>query len=125
METNELLVVIEQSITSLRTELVEHLAQIDGRFESVDRRFDKVDERFDKVDERFDELKQDFNDLGVVFEGFEGKVQLLAEIVDNNNEKLDRHREETARGFEDLRREIRANCDPLRLRIEALEERCP
>ena len=67
---------------------------IDRRFDAVDRRFDAVDERFDAVDERFGAVDQRFGEVnrkidekfeeakrhfGVVAEGLEGKIVLIAE----------------------------------------------
>lgn len=53
---------------------------IDQRFDMVDRRFDAVDRRFGevdrKIDEKFEEAKRHF---GVLAEGLEGKIALIAE----------------------------------------------
>lgn len=53
---------------------------IDQRFDMVDRRFDAVDQRFGavdrKIDEKFEEAKRHF---GVLAEGLEGKIALIAE----------------------------------------------
>lgn len=67
---------------------------IDQRFDMIDRRFDAVDRRFDAVDERFGAVDQQFGEVnlkidekfeeakrhfGVVAEGLEGKIALIAE----------------------------------------------
>ena len=53
---------------------------IDQRFDMVDRRFDAVDQRFGevdrKIDEKFEDAKRHF---GVLAEGLEGKIALIAE----------------------------------------------
>jgi chromosome segregation ATPase len=146
MKTNELLMAMERGFADLRSEMAGRFEQIDGRFEQIDGRFDQMDGRFEQMDGRFEQmdgrfeqmdrhfekndgrldgLEKGVRELGALFEDFQDNIARLSEGIETVNEKLDRHREETAKGFDDLRGEIRANTEPLRLRIEALEERCP
>jgi len=72
----------------------ERFGAVDRRFNAVDERFDAVDERFGAVDERFGAVDQRFGEVnrkidekfeeakrhfGVVAEGLEGKIVLIAE----------------------------------------------
>ena len=74
--------------------LSERFDEINRRFDDVYRRFDAIDQRFDMVDRRFDAVDQRFGEVdrkidekfegakrhfGVLAEGLEGKIALIAE----------------------------------------------
>ena len=78
---------------------------------------------FARVDTRIDALANEVRKLGFELDEIPPALQRLAEAIDNTNEGLKRHREETAQGFDDVRQEIRAHITPLERRVAALEKR--
>lgn len=84
-------------------------------------------ELIDYLDRRFEETKRHF---GVVAEGIEHKVQLVAEGVTNLNEQLRRFREETSHEFRETQAmihfsyaELQRQIEDLRRRVSIVEER--
>lgn len=123
-------------------DLLDYLKQsfstIDERFSKMDERFVAMEasvaqqiqalrqetaERFDKVDQRFGNLETEVRQVHVVVEDLRDKVQLTAEGVANVNEKLDRHKEEVVKGFNDLESLVRVSDQSLASRVNKLERK--
>jgi hypothetical protein len=67
--------------------LSKKFAHIDERFEHIDERFAHIDERFDRIDLRFEEQARH---TGVLMENLEHRIQIVAEGVTANGERIDR-----------------------------------
>ncbi len=84
-------------------------------------------ELIDYLDRRFEETKRHF---GVLAEGVDQKVQLVAEGVNSLQEQLGRFREDVSHEFRETQAMIRFSyadlqrqIDELRLRLTTVEER--
>lgn len=137
----DLLDYLKQSFSAID----ERFSRIDERFSTMDERFSTMDERFvameesvaqqiqalrqetaerfDKVDQRFGKLETEVRQVHVVVEDIQDKVQLTAEGITNVNEKLDRHREEVSKRFNDLEAFVRTSDRALASRVSKLERK--
>jgi predicted phage gp36 major capsid-like protein len=80
-------------------------------------------ERFDKVDQRFGNLETEVRQVHVVVEDLRDKIQLTAEGIMNVDEKLDRHKEEVDKRFNDLESLVRTSDRGLSSRVSKLERK--
>jgi len=69
------------------------------------------------------DLRQELRHVHVVVEDIQDKVQLTAEGIMNVNEKLDRHREEVSKRFNDLETFVRTSDRGLASRVSKLERK--
>ncbi len=69
-----------------------------------------------------DEIEEIKRHFGVVAEGLERKIQLVAEGVATLNDKLDHHMEENRAQFEEVKAMIRFSYAELDRRLRTLEE---
>jgi protein subunit release factor A len=90
------------------------LEQLDQRFETLEnklvKKFDQIDERFDQVDARFEKMD----------EQFETMEQRIIEKID---EKVDDLAAMTARGFIELRSELKSDIHRVEDRVESIENK--
>ena len=73
---------------------------LNRKFSAIDEKFAGMDQKFDVVDGKFEEVKRHF---GVVAEGLEHKIQLVAEGVANVDETLERFRREVQEEFKEVK----------------------
>jgi len=106
---NELNETIEES----RTESRQRFDQLEGRME----RFES------QTNERFDRLEGEVRFAHVRIESLEGTVRQVAESVTALDEKVDRHKADSDRQFDDVRSLIRVSYRQLDHRVTALEDR--
>jgi chaperonin cofactor prefoldin len=78
------------------------LESLDKKFDAIDRRFEKMDQKFDHMLELFDRR---FNSLE---KKFDEKIDDLAAI--------------TARGFSELRNELKGDLHSIENRLDTIEE---
>ncbi|MFL6194554.1 MAG: hypothetical protein ACJ75H_10310 [Thermoanaerobaculia bacterium] len=71
--------------------------------------------------ERFDRVETDVRHTNILVESLAGDIRLVAEGVDNANERLDRAQKENAREFQETRSEIRRAYSDLDGRVRRLE----
>ena len=68
---------------------------------------------------QMEEIKRHF---GVVIEGLESKIQIVAEGISNVDEKLERFRQEFKEEFEEVKSMIKFSYAELDRRVQTLEE---
>lgn len=69
-------------------ELVDFLGRKFGR---IDQRFEQVDQRFEQIDQRFEQMDKRVGRVEVSVESLRHDVQVVAEGVVMNGQRLDRH----------------------------------
>jgi tetrahydromethanopterin S-methyltransferase subunit G len=77
--------------------------RMEERFNGVDERFNGIDERFNGIDERLDKVEAESRQTRVLVEGLRGDIHLLGEGVMGVSERLEKHQDETARGFQEVK----------------------
>jgi hypothetical protein len=95
----------------------------DRRFDTIDRRLDAMDNRFDGIDERFDSMDERLRRVEILGEDTRHQVQIVAEAVTGNSQRLDAFRTEVSAEFRDVRELIQVSHGELDRRVTTLENR--
>ena len=98
-------VAMRQENVAMHAETRQHFAEIDARFAGIDGRFDEIKRHFD-----------------VTAEHMRKHVKIVAEAVAHVDAKLDRHIEQTERGFAETHALIKFSHADLDRRVTRLEE---
>lgn len=114
MDEKEIVALLERRFTTLEQRIDESRAEARQRFEQIDRRFEQIDSRFEK-------LEGEVRHANVQIESLRGEIHLVAEGVENVDQKLERFRSETDRRFVSVEGLIRSSCGHLEQRIAILE----
>ena len=104
---------LDDKIEQTRAQLQSEIHQLDDKIHKLDDKIHKLDDKIHKLDDK----------VHIQLEYVRGDIRLVAEGVANVNEKLDRHVDETAREFDDVRALTRLSYVQLEKRVSALESR--
>lgn len=77
--------------------------QLDQRFEAIGQRFEAIDQRFEAIDRRFDDVQQDVREVHILVEEMDRRVELVAEGVMANTERIRDLRSEMERQFDEVK----------------------
>jgi len=106
--------------TLIETGLKDLAGRIDESRLETRQLFEKLDV---KIDQTRVQLEGKIEKTELQVESLRGDIRQLAEGIANVDEKVDRHIEETARQFDDVKALMRLYYVPLEQRVTALESR--
>jgi hypothetical protein len=102
----------------------ELIAYLDARFRETSQQIAGLrEETTQQISSLREETTQQIRQVYVVIEGLRHEIQLVAEGVAGNNERLDAFRTEVAQEFKDVRSLIDASYKDLDRRIRPLEKK--
>lgn len=87
----------------------------------LDQRFSEIDQRFDKVDQRLERVETEVRHAHVAIEDLRDKVRLAADGIANNNEQLNRYRDEASLNVSNVQSFNRRCYEDLDVRVRKLE----
>jgi len=135
MEERDLGTLIETGLKDLAGRIDESRLETRQLFEKLDVKIDQTRVQLEgKIDQTRVQLEGKIDQTRVQLEGkiektelqvesLRGDIRQLAEGIANVDEKVDRHIEETARQFDDVKALMRLYYVPLEQRVTALESR--
>ena len=124
MEERDLGTLIETGLKDLAGRIDESRLETRQLFEKLDVKIDQTRVQLEgKIDQTRVQLEGKIEKTELQVESLRGDIRQLAEGIANVDEKVDRHIEETARQFDDVKALMRLYYVPLEQRVTALESR--
>ena len=123
MDEKELLTFLERRFGDLSNQIAESRHENQQRFGQIDDRFGQIDARLDRIDARVEQVETEVRHAHVQIESLRGDIRLVAEGVLGVSDRLESHRLETAREFEETRALLRLSYAQIEQRVKRLETR--
>jgi len=126
-DDHELLAVLNRRFDELSEAIEESRTENRQRFERIGHRIERIEARAERFEEQtnhcFDRIEGEVRHVHARIESLQGAVRRVAGSVTTLDEKVNRHKADANRQFDDIRSLIRVSNRQLGRQVTALENR--